>query len=104
MRYRHTIKPFLEFETDDGVKFAVRYDYDPGEEQWFDARAGVGSPGHPASVEVTEVSFGENERDWGPPQNFSQVDVARIGEQIMEMIDTEANDFFAAYAEHMEES
>ena len=31
------------------------FDYDPGEEQWFDARAGVGSPGYPASLEVYKV-------------------------------------------------
>ncbi len=37
---------------------AVTFGYDPGEPQWFDARAGVGSPGYPPSVEWIEVSLG----------------------------------------------
>ena len=30
----------------------VEFDYDRGEPQWFDAKAGVGSPGFPPSVEI----------------------------------------------------
>jgi len=38
--------------------FLVRFDYDRGEQQWFDARAGVGSPGYDPSVSITEVNYG----------------------------------------------
>ena len=35
-----------------GREVMVEFDYDRGEPQWFDAKAGVGSPGFPPSVEV----------------------------------------------------
>jgi hypothetical protein len=44
---------FTVFHGDDEVP--CRYEYDAGEEQWFDARAGVGSPGYPGGAWVTEV-------------------------------------------------
>ena len=50
------MKPTPEIEvTYLGVQLKVRYDYDPGESQWFDHRAGVGSPGHGPGVEVLEI-------------------------------------------------
>ena len=43
------------FHDDNDRPIVVRYDFDEGEEQWFDAKAGVGSPGYEASVEICEV-------------------------------------------------
>lgn len=36
-----------------GREIVVEFDADRGEPQWFDARAGVGSPGYPPSVTIT---------------------------------------------------
>lgn len=50
------MKPKPEIEiTYLGTQLKVRYDYDPGESQWFDARAGVGGPGSDPCVEVLEI-------------------------------------------------
>ena len=35
-----------------GREVEVEFDFDRGESQWFDARAGVGSPGYGPSVEI----------------------------------------------------
>ena len=67
--------------TEDGIR--VRYDYDKGEEQWFDARAGVGSPGYPASVEITEVCIGGA---WGTPDQFPQLDIDACEQELMEKL------------------
>jgi hypothetical protein len=94
MRFTH--KPTeMEFFAPDDAPFLVRYDYDAGEEQWFDARAGVGSPGYPASVQLTEVNFGAK---WETPDAYPQLDVEAIEHEIMERIDQEAEAFFAEYA------
>ena len=55
------VQPEFACTTDDGRPAIVRYDADPGEEQWFDARAGVGSPGYPGGVAVTEVKVGDGQ-------------------------------------------
>ena len=53
----------------------VRYEYDPGEEQWFDARQGVGSPGYPPEFSVTEIRAGS---EWKSPEDFYPADLAAI--------------------------
>lgn len=52
------IQPEREMFLSDDREVIVRYDYDPGERQWFDARAGVGSPGYNAEVCITEINLG----------------------------------------------
>jgi hypothetical protein len=81
-----------------------RYDYDPGEEQWFDARQGVGSPGYPAEVSVTEVYVGG---EWVDAGNFG-IDQCKdweqqIDDQLVEHFEAEnaARDE-AEYAAHEE--
>ena len=61
---RQPYKPPEHETTIDDAPAIVRYDYDPGEEQWFDARAGVGSPGYGPSLEITEVC--ESDGMWLP--------------------------------------
>ena len=61
----------------------VRFGYDPGEAQWFDARAGVGSPGYDPSVCVTEVNFGGA---WELPDVYPQLNLAAIEQEISERI------------------
>ena len=55
------VPPEFTCYTDDDTPVIVRYDYDEGEEQWFDARAGVGSPAYPGGVAITEVKIGDGE-------------------------------------------
>ncbi len=73
----------FEFFTDDDTPFLVRYDYDRGEAQWFDASAGVGSPGHDPCAEVTEVNFGKG---WETPENYPQLNIEAIEADILERL------------------
>ena len=43
----------------DDREVVVRYDYDKGEREWFDHRAGVGGPGCDPSVTITEIDLGD---------------------------------------------
>ena len=52
------VQPEREMFLSDDREVIVRYDYDPGESQWFDAKAGVGSPGYNAEVCITEINLG----------------------------------------------
>lgn len=69
--------------TSGDTTFRVRYDVDMGEDQWFDARAGVGSPGYPPSVEVTEVNFGNG---WESPEVYPQLNPDAIADEIMDIL------------------
>ena len=53
------VQPEREMFLSDDREVIVRYDYDPGESQWFDAKAGVGSPGYNAEVCITEINLGD---------------------------------------------
>lgn len=78
----------LELTTPDDVSFRVRFDYDRGEEQWFDARAGVGSPGYDPSVSITEVNFGDG---WRSPEEYQSADVAEWEQKVMDrLVDLES--------------
>jgi hypothetical protein len=63
----------------------VEYDYDRGERQWFDAKAGVGSPGYPPSVEVTLIDIGGIKID---PAILSESTLDRITQEVMDAIIT----------------
>ena len=63
--------------------FRVRFDYDKGEAMWFDARAGVGSPGHDPSVWITEVNFGAG---WELPEVYPQLDIAACEQEVMDRL------------------
>lgn len=93
------IPEFVELE-DSYVKLRVRFDYDAGEDQWFDAKAGVGSPGHPASIEVTAVDFG---RGWESPETYPQLNIEACEQEIMDTITRLEEAFWAEYAERMPE-
>lgn len=78
----------IELFLDDDTPFRARFDYDRGEEQWFDARAGVGSPGYDPSASITEVDFG---RGWETPDAYPQINFDAYGETILEFLaDAEA--------------
>ena len=61
----------------------VRYEYDRGEDQWFDARAGVGSPGYPAAAWMTEINFGKG---WEDPDVYPQLNRNEIDAEIMDRL------------------
>ncbi len=94
MKYKHVPKE-LEV-SQDGGDWLVRYDYDPGEDQWFDARQGVGSPGHPPSLEITEVKW---RGDWVAPNAVPLFSVELAEQSVMDAIDAEKDAFWAAYDE-----
>jgi hypothetical protein len=75
------------------TQFRVRFDYDRGEAQWFDARAGVGSPGYDPSVSITEVNFGAG---WESPDAYPQLDIAACEAEIMEKMAALQSDVNAA--------
>jgi hypothetical protein len=69
--------------------FLVRFDYERGEPQWFDARAGVGSPGYGPSVCINEVNFGAG---WEAPEAYPQINIDACEQTIMEKLaDIEAD-------------
>jgi hypothetical protein len=65
------------------VAFRVRFDYDHGEAQWFDARAGVGSPGHDPCVSINEVNFGNG---WESPEAYPQLDLDACESEVLEKL------------------
>lgn len=98
MRSRIKVPEFFVLFHED-TEFKAYFDYDEGEEQWFDARAGVGSPGYPPSVCLTEVDFGKGLE---PVENYPQLNVAAVEQQIADKIDALHEAYWAEYAEHME--
>ncbi len=52
------VQPERDMYLSDDTVVIVRYDYSPAEDQWFDARAGVGSPGCDAELCITEINLG----------------------------------------------
>lgn len=80
----------LEFFDADDNPYRVRFDYDRGEAQWFDARAGVGSPGHDPSVCVTEINLGDG---WKSPAEVPGFDFDKCEQEVMERLtELEANE------------
>lgn len=88
----------IDCEADDGTEFKVYFEYDPGESQWFDARAGVGSPGYPPSIEITEVDFGKGRES---VETYPQLNLDAIHDRIVDVLAEidETND--AEYTEHL---
>ena len=74
----------------DDTPFRVRFDYDRGEEQWFDARAGVGSPGYDPSVSINEVNFGAG---WQSPDDYPQLNISACEDEVLQKLaDLEAHE------------
>ena len=72
------------------MAFRVRFDYDRGEQQWFDARAGVGSPGYGPSVCITEVNLGSG---WEAPDMYPQLNLDACEQEVLERLaDLEADE------------
>ena len=90
------IPQYFTFQTDDGHDFRVAFDFDPGEEQSWNGLTGVGSPGYPASVEITDVDFGAG---WKPLEAYPQLNIAGIEQAIMDRI----NDLYEDDAEQRAE-
>jgi hypothetical protein len=77
------------------IAFRVRFDYDPGEAQWFDARAGVGSPGHDPYVCINEVNFGSG---WLAPDAYPQLNIEACKQEVLEKLaELEADEQAARY-------
>ena len=77
-----TLPTELELWHED-TPFRVRFDYDRGEAQWFDARAGVGGPGCDPSVCITEVNFGNG---WESPDAYPQINFDAFEDEVMEKL------------------
>ena len=76
-----------EMELFDGdTLFRVKFDYDPGERQWFNPSEGVGSPGYPPSVDIYEVNYGGG---WESVEAYPMLDLkmheANVLERILEI-------------------
>lgn len=80
----HNVPEFITLHDQNDLSFKVRFDYSPGEEQWFDARVGCGSPGYPACIEIYEVDFGEG---WKPLEAYPQLNVKQMEAEVWEAID-----------------
>lgn len=89
---------FIMCETDEGVEFKVYFDYDKGEEQWFDARAGVGSPGYPPSIEILATA---TEVDFEDLNVYPQLNLDAIYNDIADMIQAAEEGDEAEYIEHL---
>lgn len=88
----------IVWEIDDGTEIKVYFEYDPGEAQWFDARAGVGSPGYPASIQIKEVDFGCGREDVNV---YPQLNLDAIHNQIADTVQAAENDDEAEYLEYL---
>lgn len=77
-------KPLEHTFYDDGdMPIVVRYDFEKGEAEWFDAKAGVGSPGYGPCVEIFEVNIGG---DWQAPDAYPQLDITRMEQEILDFV------------------
>lgn len=99
MKRRIKVPEFITLHDDEDKPFRVRFEYDPGEDQWFDAQAGVGSPGYPASVDLYEIDFGKG---WEPIETYPQLNTDQIEQKVWEEIGSLEEAFWAGYAESME--
>jgi hypothetical protein len=66
-----------------GDPVQVRFDYDPGESQWFDAGAGVGGPGWDPCAEINEINMGNG---WLEPDDINENDLDALQDALMEKI------------------
>lgn len=81
--------------THEDAPIQVRFDYSRGEDQWFDARAGVGGPGCDPSVSIVEVNFGQG---WQSPDAHPQLDFSALEDEILvKLAEMESADYDAYY-------
>ncbi|MCX8038874.1 MAG: hypothetical protein N3D11_17865 [Candidatus Sumerlaeia bacterium] len=67
-----------------GVPCQVRFEYDPGEDSWFNPFKGGGSPGYPPSAEIVSIAFG-NDIEL-PAHVFSEETLNDVEEFLLEQI------------------
>ena len=68
----------------DGDKeFLVRFDYDPGERQWFNPLLGEGSPGYDATVTIYQINIGHGWEDAGI---VPVLNLVKYEEQVLEQL------------------
>lgn len=72
------------------IEHKVTFDFDPGESQWFDARAGVGSPGYGPELQITEID---------PPIELTEAEAEAVEQEIMDRIIEDSREAEEAYAE-----
>jgi hypothetical protein len=80
-----------EFEQmgDDGNPVIVRFDYAPGEPEWFNAAQGVGHPGCDPMVQITEVNFGSG---WVPAATLTEKERDAFEAQIVYVLEQIADE------------
>lgn len=71
------------------VPVLVRFDFQPGEQQWFDPRKGVGSPGYEVEVDITGINFGGT--GW--------MDADALADAIIEKFEAQVLEGLAEYAQ-----
>ena len=73
----------MQLQMPDDRLVMVRFDYDTGEQEWFDARAGVGSPGYPPSVAITELDLGDG---WVLPDAHPEINFEVLEEMVADKL------------------
>ena len=92
------IQPEREMFLSDDRDVIVRYDYSPAENQWFDARAGVGSPGCDAELCITEINLGNGFVSIDK-SGLDDAEIERLEDRLMVDIAEEESERNAAFEE-----
>ena len=75
----------IEIHDPHDASMLVRFDYEKGERQWFNALRGVGHPGSDDMLEITEVKRPGG--DWMPPaQCLSAREIEILEDLVLERI------------------
>lgn len=80
----------------DDEAFLVRFDFEPGERQWWDAAAGIGHPGSPARAIITAVNRGDG---WKDPESIPGLDLVEVEADVLEQLADMAHEEEADRAE-----
>ena len=92
------VQPERDMYLSDDTVVIVRYDYSPAENQWFDARAGVGSPGSDAELYITEINLGNGFVSIDQ-SGLDDAEIERLEDRLMVDIAEEESESNAAFEE-----
>jgi hypothetical protein len=94
------VQPERKMYLSDDREVIVRYDYSPAERQWFDARAGVGSPGCDAELCITEINLGNGFISIDQSGlDDAEIEIERLEDRLMVDISEEESESNAAFEE-----
>lgn len=92
------VQPERDIFLSDDREVIVRYDYSPAESQWFDARAGVGSPGCDAELCITDINLGNGFVSIDK-SGLDDAEIERLEDRLMVDIAEEESERNAAFEE-----